>query len=220
MIARDRAVLRHGRMCAAARSDQSLVSNSFDIDDIGDGLWRAYLMKDMTFPYEAMAFSNAFSVGSTGISSSLARYESGAKVSLSFANIWSSRFWITVYPADSTPDDAQSGSLEAWAWPCGDQTCNGDTMSSGEVSFNTIEDGVWRVFIMLDMYSPYESVAFSKTFAVGAVDQILVNKEAYSVGENVEVSFYNPTGARVWIGVYPASSDPSNLQGSTAAWSW
>ena len=51
-------------------SDQSLVSNRFDIDDIGDGLWRAYLMKDMTFPYEAMAFSNAFSVGSTGISSS------------------------------------------------------------------------------------------------------------------------------------------------------
>lgn len=93
-------------------------------------------------------------------------------------------------------------------------------MSSGEVSFNTIEDGVWRAFIMLDMYSPYESAAFSKTFAVGAVDQILVNKEAYSVGENVEVSFYNPTGARVWIGVYPASSDPSNLQGSTAAWSW
>ena len=141
-------------------------------------------MKDMTFPYEAMAFSNAFSVGNTGIYSSLARYESGATVSLSFANIWSSRFWITVYPADSTPDDAQSGSLEVWAWPCGDQTCNGDTMSSGEVTFNTIEDGVWRAFIMLDMYSPYESVAFSKTFAVGAVDQILVSKEAYSVGEH------------------------------------
>jgi hypothetical protein len=201
-------------------SDQSLVYGSFEVDDIGDGLWRAYLMKDMTAPYEAMAFSRAFSVGNTGISSSLARYESGATVNLSFANIWSSRFWITVYPADSTPDDPKSSSLEAWAWPCGDQSCNGDTISSGEVSFNTIDDGVWCGFIMLDMYSPYESVAFTKTFAVGNVDQILVNKDAYSVGENVEVTFYNPTGARIWIGVYPANSTPSNLVGSTAAWSW
>ena len=48
-----------------------------------------------------------------------------------------------------------------------------------------------------------------------------VDKDIYNVGDNVEVSFYNPTGARIWIGVYPASSDPSNLQqGSTAAWSW
>jgi len=197
-----------------------LVYGSFEVDDIGDGLWRAYLMKDMTAPYEAMAFSRAFSVGNTGISSSLARYESGATVNLSFANIWSSRFWNTVYPADSTPDDPKSSSLEAWAWPCGDQSCNGDTISSGEVSFNTIDDGVWRGFIMLDMYSPYESVAFTKTFAVGNVDQIHVNKDAYSVGENVEVTFYNPTGARIWIGVYPANSTPSNLVGSTAAWSW
>lgn len=201
-------------------SDQSMVANSFDIGGVGDGLWRAYLMKDMTAPYEAMAFSSAFSVGSTGIASSLARYDSGATVSISYANVWSSRFWITVYPADSTPDDAQSSSLEAWAWPCGDQTCNGDTMSSGEVSFSTIGDGVWRAFFMLDMYTPYESVAFSKTFVVGAVDQLFVSEEVYSVGENVEVSFYNPTGARVWIGVYPASTDPSNIEGSTEAWAW
>ena len=177
-------------------------------------------MKDMTFPYEAMAFSSTFSVGSTGISSSVARYASGATVSLSFANIWSSRFWITVFPADSTPDEAQSGSLETWAWPCGDQTCNGDTMSSGEVSFSGIGDGVWRAFIMLDMYSPYESVAYTDSFAVGAVDQIFVSKAAYSVGENVEVTFYNPSGARVWIGVYSASSNPINIEGSTEAWAW
>ena len=73
---------------------------------------------------------------------------------------------------------------------------------------------------MLDMYSPYESVAHTDSFAVGAVDQIFVSKAAYNVGENVEVTFHNPSGARVWIGVYSASSNPSNIEGSTEAWAW
>ena len=52
-------------------------------------------------------------------------------------------------------------SLEDWAWPCGDQTCNGDTISLGGVSLGNIGDRVWRAFMMLAMYSPYASVAFT-----------------------------------------------------------
>jgi hypothetical protein len=145
-------------------TEQNLTEGTFDIK-VGQGLWRAYLITDMTWPYEAIAFTNVFSVGYRSVSTSKSSYQSGESVEVSFSNPLGTRVWIAVYPADLDPQNL-SGSYAAWAWPCGSTTCNGDGLTSG--SFNLdVGDGVWKVFMMLDMYSPFESIASSATFIVG-----------------------------------------------------
>lgn len=200
-------------------SQQSLTSGSFSFDNISDGRWRVYMMTDMTSPYEAVAFSSAFIVGEAGISTSQMKYETGSTVNVQFSNPLGSRVWLAVWSANANPNDPQSGSSAAWAWPCGSQTCNGDTLTSGSVSFSGIGDGLWRAFLMLDMVTPYESIA-STTFAIGNVDNIFANKKRYNINEKVQVSFDNLLGLRVWIGVFPADSDPQRLMSPSTTWSW
>mmetsp|Transcript_19626 Transcript_19626/g.30259 ORF Transcript_19626/g.30259 Transcript_19626/m.30259 type:complete len:826 (-) Transcript_19626:36-2513(-) len=203
-------------------SDKQQISGSFDLEGIGNGLWRAYLIATpQTSPYQAIAFTNPFPVGEAKLSTSLRTYTSGDTIEVTFANPLSSRIWMAVFPANANPHGL-TGSTQAWAWPCGSASCNGDTLSSGVLNLNGIGDGLWRVYMMTDMFSPYGTETYSNSFAVGNVDLIEINasKKRYNIGESVEVTFDNPGEERFWIGVYPANTNPQDIDISSEAWSW
>eukprot|EP00594_Rhizosolenia_setigera_P004214 CAMPEP_0178948532 /NCGR_PEP_ID=MMETSP0789-20121207/5531_1 /TAXON_ID=3005 /ORGANISM="Rhizosolenia setigera, Strain CCMP 1694" /LENGTH=352 /DNA_ID=CAMNT_0020628921 /DNA_START=748 /DNA_END=1806 /DNA_ORIENTATION=+ len=174
------------------------------------------MVYDMTWPYEAVAFSESFSVGGTKISTSKSCYSGEEMVRLSFSNPVGSRVWIAIFPEDTDPSNI-SGSSQNWAWPCGSQGCRGDSLTSNEFDISVDADGMWRAFLMNDMYAPYKSLAYSNSFEVKSTSGncpnyfISVSKGAYLPNEPVVINFENPLGTRIWFGVYEASADPTNL---------
>jgi len=106
----------------------------------------------------------------TRISSMKRHYTNGEKVRLTFHNPANDRIWISVFSADADPHNIKDSS-QGWTWPCGSKTCDEDSKSSGKVSIGAVKNGNWRAYMMVDMYVPYESVAYTEEFQVGGCDE-------------------------------------------------
>ena len=156
----------------------------------------------------------------TSITSSHKYYLSGASIELSFQNPGNNRAWISIQPSDADPHDITSSS-EAWSWVCGSKSCSNQSLSSGTLTVPSVSNGTWRAFLILDMYSPYESVAYTDTFVVSdAMPMITSSKQHYLSGASIELSFQNPGNNRAWISIQPSDADPHDITSSSEAWSW
>jgi len=125
-------------------------------------------------------------------------YNTGETVSLGFENLPGDRFWMAVYSAEADPRHL-TVSTEGWSWPCGSKDCADQSLTSGTVNLEDIGDGAWKVYMIVDMSWPYESVAFTETFIVGPPLQASISTpNSYCPhGDSIPVSFQNPDGNRV-----------------------
>ncbi len=108
---------------------------------------------------------NTCKADGTSISSLKSNYAIGESITVSFINPESAHAWISVQPANTDPHNIVSSS-EAWSWVCGTTTCTSQYESSGTFEILGVSTGQWRAFLILDMYSPYESVAYTDVFEV------------------------------------------------------
>ncbi len=157
----------------------------------------------------------------TSITVSKRFYNVGEAVSIQFENEKSDRVWLGIYGADEDPRNLGFSSSEDWLYPCGSKTCSDQTRTSGQVSFD-VGEGAWKAYLINDMSWPYTSVAFTDTFVVSHKNpSIAVSQTSYSEDDSVQVSFENPRGNRVWLGVYQEDSDPNYLNAMKSEdWSW
>jgi hypothetical protein len=147
--------------------EQWLTAGTIYLNEIGVGSWKAFIIADMTRPYEALAWSETFVVepASVGMVSVLkSSYSVGETIVASFENPLGYNIWLGVYSDNSDPNKLLRS--EDWRWPCDSQTCTDHSLTMGTVNFSNVRKGSWRVYLIKEMSWPYKSLSYSDVFVV------------------------------------------------------